>query len=325
MAGAVTPFDPAVAGTLVDGAIADYAAACHGRVTGFVDRHFSLRGSLALHRRALGWDLARAPANLLLSVPQLGLRLAGGGLARAGARRAGARIAGLDLLYRTDVARKLGEAIERELLQLGEVAGADGVAASIAADPRVSAAFAMLDAARARSLGDADFRAKLEGAIARYAATRVAAAEIATALTSLGIGAIAFKQVTPGLLSLGPVLAGAIAQQAAIGAFPLGATLGGIWNGVFPATAGPALVAGVTGSLFVGAAALSAFAGVVVDPAQRALGLHQRRLHKLINGVEHALRTGEGLAFNPRDHYVARATDLIDLARLAQQVMAGGG
>ncbi|MCW0182310.1 MAG: hypothetical protein OJI70_11090 [Zavarzinia sp.] len=317
--------DPAQAGTLVDRAISDYVAACHGRVITFVDRHFSFRGSLALHRRAVGWDLARAPANLLLSVPQLGLRLAGGGLSRVGAHRTGARIGAVDLLYRTDVARGLGLAIEQELLQLGEAAGVDGVAASLAADPLVVSALGILEAAQARRLDDAAFRARLDEAIARYAATRVAAAEIATALTSLGIGAIAFKQLTPGLLSLGPVLAGAIAQQAAIGAFPLGATLGGIWNGFFPATAGPALVAGVTGSLFVGAAALSAFAGVITDPAQRALGLHQRRLRKLIDGVDHALRTGEGLSFNPRDHYVARATDLIDLARLAQQLMVGGG
>ncbi|MDD3444934.1 MAG: hypothetical protein PHS60_05960, partial [Zavarzinia sp.] len=133
----------------------------------------------------------------------------------------------------------------------------------------------------------------------------------------------AFKQVTPGLLSLGPVLAGALAQASAVASFPLGATLGGVWNSWFPATAGPALTAGVTGGLLLGASVLTAFSGVVTDPAQRALGLHQRRLYRLIDGMEHALSTGEGLDFNPRDHYIARLVDLLDVARLAQRLMTG--
>lgn len=324
MTTALAVFDPTLAQGAVDRAIDAYLGACHVRVTPFVDRHFSLRGSLALHRRAIGWDLARAPANLLLAAPQLGLRLAGGGLARLGARRVGAKLSGLDLLYRTEVAASLGRALESELLHLGESAGADGIAERLAEDPAILAASGVLDEARRRGHDDAAFRRLLDEAIARYAGTRVAAAEIATALTSLSVGAVAFKQLTPGLLSLGPVLAGMIAQSAAIGAFPLGASLGAVWNSYFPATAGPLLTAGVTGSLFLGAAALSAFTGVVADPAQRALGLHQRRLHRLIDGVGHALRTGEGLAFNPRDHYLARAGDLFDVARIAQQLMTGG-
>ncbi len=106
--------------------------------------------------------------------------------------------------------------------------------------------------------------------------------------------------------------------------FPLGASIGGLWYQWFPASAGTTLVAGVTGSLFLGAAMLTAFAGVLTDPAQKALGLHRRRLNKLIDGVEHALRTGDRLPFNPRDHYVARLIDLVDIARLAQRLATGG-
>src|ERR1700739_4457822 len=58
------------------------AEAAHGyfdsrraRVDGFVDRRFSLLGSLALHREALGWDLLKAPANIALAVPYIGAQL----------------------------------------------------------------------------------------------------------------------------------------------------------------------------------------------------------------------------------------------------------
>lgn len=318
MAGALLPLSQAAAAGIVDAAIDDYIAGCRRRIPGFVDRHFSLRGSLALHRNAMGWDLARAPANLLLAVPHLGIKAAGLGLGRLGAKTAGARLSGLDLIRRTRVAAAVGGLIERDLLHLAADAdGADGMARALGADPMVDAALRTLALARERRLHDPDFRAALDMALTRYVETRVAASEVATALASLGIGAVAFKQVTPGLLSLGPMLAGALAQSAAISTFPLGAGLGGLWHSWFPASAGPALVAGVTGGLFLGVAVLSAFSGLVTDPAQRALGLHQRRLNKLVDGIEHALRRGEGLAFNPRDHYIARLIDLIDIARLA--------
>src|SRR5207248_961612 len=98
------------------------------------------------------------------------------------------------------------------------------------------------------------FRARLETTLSTYTDTRAAAAEIATALTVLGAGAIGAHQVTPGAMTLGPALAASMAQQAAIASFPLGSTLGGLWYTAFPAAASPALVASLTGGLIFGAA-----------------------------------------------------------------------
>src|SRR5689334_8363736 len=84
---------------VVDDAIARYFAERHRRVGPFVARHFSLRGALALHRRALGWDIVKAPANLALAVPQVGLRLVAAGLRRAGAARAGRGLGRVNLLF----------------------------------------------------------------------------------------------------------------------------------------------------------------------------------------------------------------------------------
>src|SRR3954454_250764 len=46
-----------------------YFESRRGRVDAFVDRHFSLSGALALHRKALGWDVLKVPANILLAIP----------------------------------------------------------------------------------------------------------------------------------------------------------------------------------------------------------------------------------------------------------------
>ena len=91
--------------------------------------------------------------------------------------------------------------------------------------------------------------------------------------------------MTPSVMSLGPAAAGVVAQSAAIAGFPLGTTLGGVWYGVFPASAGVATTAAVTGALALAMAPICASAGVGADPAQRYLGVHQRRLGKLIDTI----------------------------------------
>jgi len=52
-----------------------YFESRRSRVNAFVERHFSLAGSLALHRKALGWDVIRAPVNVALAVPYIGAKL----------------------------------------------------------------------------------------------------------------------------------------------------------------------------------------------------------------------------------------------------------
>src|SRR5258707_12617349 len=52
---------------IVHDAVRKYIATRRERIDLFVDRHFTLAGSLELHRRAIGWDLLRAPANLGVS------------------------------------------------------------------------------------------------------------------------------------------------------------------------------------------------------------------------------------------------------------------
>ena len=56
-------------------------------VDAFVDRRFSFSGSLSMHRKAIGWDMLKAPANIALAVPQLAAKLAAAGAKAVGADR----------------------------------------------------------------------------------------------------------------------------------------------------------------------------------------------------------------------------------------------
>ena len=129
----------------------------------------------------------------------------------------------------------------------------------------------------------------------------------------MGAGALALKQLTPGVATLGPGLAAVMAQQAAIASFPLGAGLGGVWYSLFPAAPSAALVTGLTVGLMGAAAFFTAFTGVLTDPLQRRLGLHRRRLLLLVAALERQMQDPAAPAYALRDQYVARVVDLLDL------------
>ena len=305
---------------IVEAAIRRYAADRRAMAPAFIDKWYGLFGALRLHRKALGWDLLRAPANLLLAAPQLALQLGGATARRMGAKRAGDWMRARRLILHTDVAREVEWAVYTELLELpfeqnGRRSDRDALAETIMRDPAVAEALAEIRREISARGSDPDLKTQIADSVAVYTGSRAAAAEIATAMTGVGVGAAAFHQFTPSMLSLGPTLAAVMAHQTAVASFPLGSGLGSIWYGFFPASPSGLLVAGVTGGLMVGAAVLAAFAGIFADPVQRRLGLHQRRLAKLIDTLEEQMIASNASGFQVRDHYVARLVDMFDVLR----------
>ena len=315
-AGSGEVMTPALAGSIVDRAAERYFAERRRRVDAFVDRHFSVTGALALHRKALGADMIKAPLNVFLAVPFFALQLGAAAAGACGAKRLSAYLRSRRILLHTAVGREIEWLVMTELLELPlqqghRVSTRDALAEAIVAEEAVAAAIrAQLDTDR--SGGDLDFRRHLTESVGRYTGARAASAEIATALMTVGTGAAALKQITPGAMVLGPALAGTIAQQAAIASFPLGPTLGAFWYATFPAAASAGLVAGVTAGVAGAGAIAAAFAGVVTDPLQRVSGLHRRRLLRLIDALERQFATRTG-TFAVRDHYVARLVGLVEL------------
>ena len=319
---AFEPLDEAVAREIVADAVGRYLNETRARIDPFVDSHFSFRSALALHRRAIGWDLVRAPVNVVLAVPQV-LLLLGTGLTRwARWQRAADWLGNRHILLATDVAREIDWLVYTELLRSPYRQGPresthDALAASVFGDPRIETASRGMFEKAGRRMSDADFRRDLEDKLTVYTGSRSAASELTAAAISVAVGAAAFKQLTPGVVSLGPAIATAAAQQAAIAGFPLGAGLGSLWYGVFPASPSPLTTIGATVGLALAFSVLSAFAGVVADPVQRLLGIHQRRLRRLVAAIERNLGGHGPERFEVRDHYVARILDVADLLRLA--------
>lgn len=311
------PVDPSLARRAVRRGIERYCAERRERIAPFVQHNFGLRGSLALHRHAVGWDLLRAPANMLLAIPVLAARGGAKAARRGGMPGLAARLERHPAFLQTAVARELEWRLFQEFLELPYAqperrSDKDALATAVLADPDLAAALQAMLQAIGRRADDPEFRAWLTESLRTYVDSRTAAAELTNALLSAGIGAALAKQWTPGALTLGPVLANLVAQQMAVASFPLGAWAGGLWYGLFPVAAPAVATASAVGGVLVLGAAATAFSGVVADPLQARFGLHQRRLRRFVDVLESRLLEERG-DFALRDHYLARLFDLIDM------------
>jgi hypothetical protein len=300
---------------VIQGATSRYLVSRREQVDAFVDRHFSLGGTLRLHFRTLGWDALRVPINLLLAPGGLVMML----LARVAARAGLPQSADWLLRHRPMVETAMGREVEwlvmTELLQLPcEQAGRshlhDALGEAILADPRVASRLGAADVV------SPEMRERIIATIAAYTGTRAATAEIATGCLATSLGALWLKHATPGMVTLGTVLAGTLAQQAAIAAFPLGAGLGAWWYALYPVDPSACMMVMTTGGFAVLGALFAVFSGLVTDPLQRVLGLHRRRLHRLIGALEDALGGDAAASFPLRDHYIARLIDLTDFTAM---------
>ena len=134
--------DPAADGTgtaadslalaLAEAALERYLAGCAERVPAFARRRLGLVGSLLLHRHAAGWDVVKAPINILLGIVNLVCELLGRLAARAGLRRLGAWLRARHWVLPTAVMRRLDELLRVELLRWplhedGRPTGSDGL------------------------------------------------------------------------------------------------------------------------------------------------------------------------------------------------------
>ena len=88
------------------------------RVDAFVDQHFSLAGTLRLHRRTIGWDLLRVPANLLLAPAMFGFAVLGRIARPVGLAQVAAWLGRHRPTFETAMAREVSWLVTTELLQL---------------------------------------------------------------------------------------------------------------------------------------------------------------------------------------------------------------
>lgn len=290
-------------------------------IDGFVARHFTWPGTLRLHRAAFGWDMLRAPVNVALSPVLLLTRIAAYLFRRAGRRGLADWLSRRRILLRTAVARRVEMLIVTDLLDVPlDTAAADRDPSAPARAVFAAPEFREMLRTRDSAVQDDALVWRISQALGEYAGVRSAVAEMTTTLCVLVVGALVFHMLTPGMISMAPSVADAMARSTAIASFPLGQTLGGMWYGVFSAVASPWLVGATVVGLVMTGSAVAAFSGVLADPVQSRLGVHSRRLRRLLDTVEAEVLGRSDRPFVAREHLYARLLDLFDAAASALRI-----
>tara|TARA_E500000305_G_scaffold97021_2_gene87455 strand:- start:27988 stop:28803 length:816 start_codon:yes stop_codon:yes gene_type:complete len=253
--------------------IENTAQAIQERVDAFVRSHFHLAATLRLHRVAFGWDLLRAPINVALAPVFLLVGLAAVASRLAGFSRLEAWLKARQIFLKTSVARVIEADIATDLLE------------------------------------GATLTPHSRALITDYTGVRSAVAEITTSLFVLLAGLLLFGTATPGVTSLTPKVSEYVAHASAVAHFPLGSGLGSLWYGVFPLSL-PIWFVVLTGvALAMTASLVTTFAGCIADPIQARLGIHRRRLIRLVERISMAEGQTSGLA---PEHILARLADFTD-------------
>jgi hypothetical protein len=132
-----------------------------------------------------------------------------------------------------------------------------------------------------------------------------------------------FQSLTPGVISMAPGVAEQVARSTAIGAFPLGEALGAGWYGVFPVGPSPGLVVLTVAGLVLLGAVVATFAGMIADPVQVRVGVHRRRLMRLMATVDAEIGRLPSVPFVAKEHFLVRIFDLWDAALSLVRVFRG--
>jgi hypothetical protein len=321
--GVTAVLSPSEARQIVTQAIRAHFQKVRSRIPAFVDRTYGWIPALKINARGLGKDMVRAPLNAALVLPHFGLRLAARGFARAGRDRTAQWLNTRQLFLKTDVAREIEWRVWTELLELpyrdgGRVSAHDGLAAEILSHPCLRERLIEAERAYGRHVSEDALKDRLAQAFVAYGESRAAAAEVASAFACLGAGAALLGQFTPSILTLGPALANLVATKVAAAG---GGTLTALWLGIVPVKAGAATTVAVTAGAYLAAAAATAVSGAATDPIQRHLGLHERRLHGMVDAIELALLGDTQAKFTPHDHYAGRLIDLADVLTAAWRLV----
>ncbi len=306
----------------VNAGIDRYIASRKAKVSEFVERHFSFKGTLQLHRKALGSDLYKAPLNLFWMIPLTVSKIVAYPLEKLGASRAAKILKHLPPGWETDVQKEINWLIYTELLELPyqqreRRSPKDALLEEILRDPKLNAILTDYLQQIKQKSADPNFRQTLERNLQEYATSRIAISELANSLITLSSNLAAFHKAAPGAFTSGNVLAGIIAEKIAISQFWLGPTLGAWYYSIFPAAASTGLIVAATGSILAGLAVLSTLTGVITDPLQTKLGLHQKRLYKFLDALHEELSGTKKSEYRLKEQYIARVFDIIDLLSTA--------
>lgn len=283
---------------------------CRGRVDDFVQRHFRWPGAWHTNKAALGWDLLRAPINLIWAPCYVFIIAIAWLCKKLGWSEANKLLTRTPGGFTTAVQKHIAELIYTDLLQRTSENGTDQLQVAI-----VDA----LDDLVAPDVHNEQLTRDLEPVVAdalkQYGLTRTASADIANSLLTTLVGAFTFQKFTPGGMAIGILSASWLANKLAVRNFFFGEFFGNIYYSFFPASPSPMLTTGSVVAILICLSIIATFSGLITDPLQSWTGIHRHRLNKLIDTLQRDYQNRSTGSFRPKDQFVARVLEILDAAK----------
>lgn len=280
----------AAAMTALEDCIDRYIAECHGRVDGFVARHFTLQETVALQKQSFVSDLLCYPVNTLWAIPYLLMKKVVEVPEKLG-WRAGADLVGfLPSGMKTKYQKHMERLLATELLEWpwGREVGAvspRGLTAIIKQDQSTAPLFALGGHVEAALRGLPNMTRVLEA----HSSSRGLVGDLAATLVTLAMGWVLFGDHSLGIAGLGDQIARKAARDRAASSFVLGASFGSAFYSVFPPKPSFWQVVWATLSVGLFVTSMSLLVAMLSNPWLKRMGLQQAQLHRLIDAMEDQL------------------------------------
>ena len=299
-----------------------YIASRKSMAPSFVQRHFSFKGSVSLHKQALGKDLLLVPFNILWSVVKLIAVILAVIGRQLGCQSVATALAKVPAGFETNTAKEINWLIYSQLLEFpfdyrDKHCDRDALLDEIMKDERLRSAVSDYIYQIEQQQDRPDFQKNLNKKLQEYTTTRVATAELASNVLLFISSYSTLGRASFGALGVGNIISASIAHSLAVSSFWLGPAIGGWYYSIVPVTVSLGLIIPVLMLMIVIVAFLSTFIGIITDPLQSALGLHQKRLLKLIESLHAELLSKENTRYHLKEKYCARVFDVLDILAMA--------
>jgi len=271
----------------------------------FVKTHFHYGGCWQTNKRAFGFDLGRAPINLLWAPIYIAFIAVLLLLRLAGIKQATTWAKNLPGGLTTRVQSYVNQKVELDLVCK------DGLKRAMLSEVE-SLSISKPNSIEKQNEQEKQLEDIVEQSLKQLMLTRTASADISNTLFSTAIGALAFKKFTPGGFGLGIILASLWVKFKAEKSFFLGDTMGSWYYAVFPPKPDPIEITLSVLCVMLLLAIVASFSGLATDPIQARIGIHKKRLNTLLKQLEKDLVDKASNRFKPLDPYIARILELFD-------------
>lgn len=263
----------------IDDCIEKFAAERKQHIAPFIEKHFSVSETIRIQKRHLPLDLLLSPVNALWSIPYLMLKKAVETSDKMGWPALNPLIDILPASFKTGYQKDIEKLIATELV--GEDILMDCL--------RKDAVLGPMLASGAVELNQRKIRSEVLKEIEKYTSSQAMINDICSSLLTLAAGWIYFGDKSLGVMGIGSKIARQMAREKASSNFFLGEKVGSVFYGVFPPA--PTNTQVVLATLAVGTllTACSLVVSVLSDPARKRFGLHDKKLHALVDNLEERL------------------------------------